>query len=889
MKKNTSTFKYILDYAIPPFITLLLGIIILAVKEIYPFGPETVDYHDLSAQISSFYYHIWDTLHGSKIYFFDWYSALGTNMSVASSGSGFFSIFNLFLLFAKRDYIMESMSFFLLMKMAFMSLTMYILVHKMFNSPKFIEIMVSVGYGFCGFILMNYTIINWPDLAIFSPLIVYYAEKLLREGSMKGFIITLSLGLIHNYYLSFILLFYLFLEAGLYLLINYKDFKRSFEQNHPHVLKLGLGVILSLGISAVIVLPQLLQTMSSTRLNNSSSSLFETYFSILSQNGGYVTRWWALFGLSFALSGILIGLICDLKKKNFRRFLWIFGSLFMVLIPLIFENVNLFWHFGSYVHYPIRYGFLLNITVALALCSYSEDIVTEENLLSGKKWKYAMLLIAIPIFYVGYIWYAKNPGMTVSKVVHVTLLYMAFSFILYLIIRIIDNGKYIRLSMIIWASEILFYGLLTIGSPTYITGFNEEPEQEKQSVKTCTELFHDFDLKAERIIRVKNPDESLNANYGFYLRQPTLSNWTHLVSPSIQKGAAKLGYSWQFTRLLDAGGTAFSDALLNIDHVISNQEQDSSMYSLNKTATVSSGMTYYLYDSNYNLPFGLIANSEADLNSIDKCDNIVDLYNTIVESVSTETNPIAAFEECRINEPYEISLNGQKALYLIGNCQDREYRNLTILVNGNAVSIPTIGDYDNTLYPAHFNNNVIALGTYKDESVRIELQLKDVGEKPYDIQLFSLDLDVLESLCNSYLNYSGTCLAGTHSLDYTVNASSGNYLLLPIAYNKGWSCKVNSLRVSPINVLDLFIAVPLFDGENQISMNYIPSGLILGAIISIIMMLLAILTIRISKEKYLIGLNRILLTVYAAVWSVVIIGMFIVPIAYTICQKLFKL
>lgn len=867
-------------------ITFALGLLVLAVKGIFPFGTETVDYHDLSAQISAFYYHIWDVLHGSKIYFFDWYTALGTNMSVASSGSGFFSFFNLFFLFVKRDCILESMSFFLLMKMAFMSLTMFILVRKLFNTPEYIRIMVSVGYGFCGFVLMNYTIINWLDLAIIAPLIIYYASQLLKDGSMKGFIITMTLGFIHNYYLSFILLLYLFLETGLYLIINIRSKKKT------HFPQLGIGVLVSFGISAVITVPQILQTLSSARISNESSSLLNTYLSILSQTGGYSTRWWAVMGLSFCIAGIVIGAICDLKKRNYSNLIWILGSLVLVLSPILFENVNLFWHFGSYVHYPIRYGFLLYITVALALCSYAEKYLNWDSsqILSNNKLLYFLILPALLIFYLGYKWYIGNPGMNISKVIHVTFLSIGIAFIIYLLLIVIRKGRFIRLGIVIWLSELLFYGLLTIGQPTYITGYTEDPEQEKVSVSTCNQLYYDFDFHEEHINRIKNPDESLNANYGFYLRQPVLSNWTHLVSPSLQKNVGRLGYSWQFTRLLDAGGTVFSDALLNINRVVSNQEQNPALYNLKEETTIGSETKYYLYDSNYTLPFALPVDSEYALNGFKDYDNIVDLYNAFYSALLPDSSShIADYEECQVNSPYEIPVDGFRALYLYGNCLDEEYRNLTIKINGKAVVIPTIQDYDNTLYPAHFNNNVIPLGTFEDETVQTELILEAGDEKSYEIHIFSLDLNAMKELCDSYAEYDYKYETGTHSLNVTVSSDKDRYLLLPVAYNKGWQCKVNGRKTAAINVMDIFTAVPISSGTNEISMVYYPIGLLPAAVISIIFVILAVLAVLGIKENALDTLDRILNRIYAVVWSAVIIAMFIVPIITTLIRTLFRL
>ena len=86
-----------IKYIIPPVITLILFCIILAVKGIYPFGSNTIDYYDMGQQFVPFYYHLYDAMHGTKALFFDWYTALGINMASVSNCSNL-SPFNLFFL-----------------------------------------------------------------------------------------------------------------------------------------------------------------------------------------------------------------------------------------------------------------------------------------------------------------------------------------------------------------------------------------------------------------------------------------------------------------------------------------------------------------------------------------------------------------------------------------------------------------------------------------------------------------------------------------------------------------------------------------------------------------------------------------------------------------------
>ena len=204
MKKNR------LQYILPPAVTLVIYSIILAVKGIYPFGGNTIDYYDMAQQIAAFYYHVYDALHGTKGFFYDWYTALGVNMAMSTSGCSNISPFNLFFLFIRRTSLLKSLSVFNGLKLMCMSLSMYFYLTKTHaKSPVFFRIVSSVGYSFCGFVLVLYITNQWVDIAVMFPLIMYFYVRLIETGKTGGYVITLAITLIASYYLGFMILIFI--------------------------------------------------------------------------------------------------------------------------------------------------------------------------------------------------------------------------------------------------------------------------------------------------------------------------------------------------------------------------------------------------------------------------------------------------------------------------------------------------------------------------------------------------------------------------------------------------------------------------------------------------------------------------------------------------------
>ena len=420
---------------LPAIVTLLIYSIILAVKGIYPFGDNTIDYYDMAQQIAAFYYHVFDSMHGTKGWFYDFYSALGTNMAMSTSGCSSFSPFDIFFLFINRASLLKSLSVFNGIKLMCMSLTMYFYLDKTHTeSPYFFKLVSSVGYAFCGFVLVLYITNQWVDIAVFFPLIMYFYDKLISEGRMKGYVITLTITLIASYYLGFMILIFIFLYTGLKMAAGYLFDVQTVETEESHTKKirslpdlnlsgLGIGTLISLALSSFILIPQLRQMLTSARFKNGNgeeaSGIIGKYLMILKHvHGDYTTRWWTLLGLSFAASIILAGII-RFRKDRKTVFMSVSMILLMVL-ELFFESINLIWHFGSYIQYPIRNGFIIYFVFAYWGCYFAAKIYgAEED--SGFPIRFYPGFIATLIFYLAFIaWYRNHPGLALRNVFHVT-------------------------------------------------------------------------------------------------------------------------------------------------------------------------------------------------------------------------------------------------------------------------------------------------------------------------------------------------------------------------------------------------------------------------------------------------------------------------------------
>lgn len=953
-------------YLLPPAITLVIYSIILAVKGIYPFGCNTIDYYDMAQQIAAFYYHVYDALHGTKGFFYDWYTALGVNMAMSTSGCSNISPFNLFFLLIKRSSLLKSLSVFNGIKLMCMSFTMYFYLRRTHErTPEFFRVAASAGYSFCGFVLVLYITNQWVDIAVMFPLIMYFYDRLMTTGKMAGYVITLAITLIASYYLGFMILIFIFLYTGLMLAEEKilpgraasagkgsgRPGNESVADNCLHITELGIGTVLSLVLSSFIIIPQLTQMLGSARFHNGNGSestgMIGKYLEILSHvKGDYTTRWWSLLGISFMSAVIATGIIFCIRRrligrgaaetedngkavetenngkpdetenngkpaevKNgsgmtmtdilcYRPVLTTVLLILMMVLELFFESINLIWHFGSYVQYPIRNGFIIYFVFAYLSCYFAGEMYCREagraadrehtdaehtdgehagNVRSDREYEdegltdrahaeevqtgsgrpYLSFIFTVTGFLVFIAFYRNHPGMQLRSVFHMTSAIMAAAFVFYFVLLNIEELKKPlhllkknraeeeektalerrKSARYRWAAgvlvfEVLCYGFLLFGKPDFITGYSEEPEQNGEYINISEQLREKYGLEREFLYRVKNPDESLNANYGLVLMQPALSNWTHMIAPGEQEGAAAWGYSIQFTRLLDSGGTVFSDALLGIRKVISAAAVDEDLYERvpdKDTVTVDmlngDQKAYTMYQPRYSLPFGVVIDADKDTReamekALERKDtaalnNLV--YKAMLESADTgmkngdgvssrvsedgaqgDNEPAhwliregsvkgedVSVDETRTKTSREVTIEagigGRSALYLMGSGGDREFANCTIemidadpTVDGvdekGYITIPTIGDPGNIYYPAHFNNNAVYLGCFEDETVRIKVTMDTEKGEDFKIDLMSLSMDAMDELCGMYPpELDSRIAAGNSTLSFTVD------------------------------------------------------------------------------------------------------------------------
>ena len=608
--------RKILGYLFPGLITLLVMLIVLAAKGIWPFGSNRIDLFDNMQQVAPLYAHLWDAMHGKASIWFDWYTGLGTNVSMSISAFSMISPFNIFLYLCPRDYILEFISILTVIKTFVMSVTMYAFINKRYNELSYsVKALFAVVYAFCGYVLLYASCFTpWMDIVALFPLLMMALDVLEKTGKKLFYILMVAVMFIINYYLAAMSLVYILLVGGMYLI-----FRCDRKQRREKAWDLGIGTFTGIALSAFVLIPVFAQLSQSQRTGN-TDSLTSQYLSWISNptfrsfSLGEFERIMMFYGMGLFFVIIFTGIHRTMKAAGYKRntearkFNWYAISLIViVIVQAIAEGTNIIWHFGSYNGYTLRNGYIIAFTLICLACVYADEVFAYDK--PDKIKAVIQAVVTVIACAVMAVVYDKLP---VNSYVAAFIFFIAV-FAVMLILHIVGvvvmrNGYKISIVISLVAVEVFIGAFSMTGPPKFYT---YAPYQYGDYVQLAVNATNNLEISESPVDRITNPDLSLNANYPLIMKRGSLSSFTAALQKDTQKQTVRWGHSKYFLWALDSGGTVFSDALLHITEAVNVNKLDSSLYTLEKQGT--GDCEYDLYNANYQLPFAMVTNSNISL------------------------------------------------------------------------------------------------------------------------------------------------------------------------------------------------------------------------------------------------------------------------------------
>ncbi|MBQ8848827.1 MAG: YfhO family protein [Clostridia bacterium] len=367
-KIASSPYSYLFYCFIVPVVIMYL---IYMAMEIHPFGDGTVLVLDLNGQYVYFFEALRNTVYGEGSMLYTFFRGLGGEFMgmyayyLASPLSYIVALF-------PQSRIQEALLTIILLKVGLCGLSFGFYLHKNSkNHNKIVSVAFAVMYSLCAYAVVYQNNMMWIDALIWLPIITYGVEQLIKNRRYKLFVISLSLGIMSNFYIGYMLCIYVMLYYFYYC------FAHSKEELNPHNEKLHMPrsfvriacfSLLAVSISAFIILAAYYSlTFGKTTFSDPNWS-FKTKFDILNLltkflPGSYDTV--RPQGLPFVYCGVLTLILLPVyfmtKKIPSREKIVSLIFICVFLLCFIASPLDLIWHgFQSPNWLNYRYSFMLS-------------------------------------------------------------------------------------------------------------------------------------------------------------------------------------------------------------------------------------------------------------------------------------------------------------------------------------------------------------------------------------------------------------------------------------------------------------------------------------------------------------------------------------------------
>ena len=873
---------------------------VYAAYGLFPFGTGTISWCDMNQQVIPFLMDLRNVLTGQANLFLNLQNAGGMNFW----GVFLFFVsspFSFLVLLVDKAQIYYFVNILLLLKMMTCSLTACGYLIRRFPNLGALQVTaISVMYAFCGYTMFYYQNIVWLDVMYLFPLLLIGLEKLAEEGKPLFYTLIFAAILTVNFYLSYMVVVFLILAAGAWLL-----FSTEKQRKKEKILLFGLSTVVSGLLTGVVWLPSLLQYLTSARTGDLISSL---------RTGTLVARLDTTLAVILCTAAIGAAVIMALVTRKYREphVRMVLCLLVATMIPVFVEPINKMWQTGSYQSFPVRYGYMPVFLGLILLASCISGInreteLSKQDFFSPVSVVTAAAAVVAVIFCANVILkynfhevtaYTQTLWGSPASLQRLSLFTLA-ACLVYLILLL--QFHYKRLSRT--AFSVFLCAIAVVEAAFYSNIYIASTRNNAQYYTPIMDLgnqIHDTSL-----YRVKMDDKYFDVNLMGGMGYNSLSHYTSLTSKNYMFAMKKIGYSSYWMEVNSNGGTELTDAVLGNKYSVVRTEgqyggkaEDTSHD--NEGDPVYSNGLYSIVKNKNILPMGIVMKSSniGNLKYLPDTTRLLTqqyLFQSIFSSnqelfeqyepTSLDNVDLKKTDQYEVNVPdrnfegtitYRIPVKGTQTLYF--DCFDQLTNKLYEHIN-SSFSITVNGKILDIEYPTQSVNGLYRLGTFHNETAVVEIGiLRNVYAKSFGIA--GLKENVLSSAVSSVqkasLRQSGNSIVGTVSAD-----GSDDYLFLPVTYAGGYSALVNGKPAAVSRVFDTFMAVKLEKGANKVSVTYIPEGFLPGLALTLCGVFCTFLLVSAQRKgrlKRMKKVQNVFEVLFKAVLVCTVAAIYILPI-----------
>ncbi len=860
----TSSSSYLFyAFIIPVAMTYLLYLSLA----IHPFGNGSVLVLDLNGQYVYFFESLRNAVYGDGSFLYSFFRALGgeyMGMYAYYLASPLSYIVALF----PQDRILEALLTIILLKAGLCGFTFGFYLHKHSAHPnKAIVVTFSVMYALCAFAVVHQNNIMWTDALIWLPILTYSIEQLIKNRRYKLFVISLSLTMMSNYYIGYMVCIWCVIYFFYYLLAYPSDVTNPHGERAHRLrafLRFSGFAVLSACISAFILLAAYYSlTFGKNEFSNPSWSLTANFdildFFTKFLPGAYDTV--RPEGLPFVYCGLL-AVICapiyfmtqGISSREKAASLAVLGIL---VLSFIASPLDLIWHgFQTPNWLNHRYSFIFCfMLLVLAYKGFANLRRCNEKFILAIC-AFLVLFVAVSQKQTFESYVVSDEKLSVFATVWLSVIITAvIGAVLCILIRTSDCKKREGITAVLSAVICIEIFLSSLGcviqfdeDVTYsgYNGYNNFLGNLRPVVEEVKESDPSF-YRMEKLIHRK-----YNDNMALGIRG--LSNSTSTLNSSTIEFLSNLGYTSRSHLSKYQGGNPVNDSLLGVKYIIDTHDSKK-LASYN--SLYLSDENYDVYENPYALSLAYGVSSNVNEFDFSRYNTYFEKLNALVGALCGEQRPselfvpIKSYDEsyvgCTKNATsvktvYTPTTENQAAsvTYTFTATESAEYYFFTPSNNPKECLI-SVNDTSLGEYLGNDTRHIFSLGWHESgDTVRVKITLKD---DPLNIvsscnYIWYLDKNNFEEAFDKLSNNPQFVISD----DYEEDRLSGTIttteqtttVLTTISYDKGWKVYVDGNEIETYMTLDALIAFDIDGaGEHTLTLEYMPDIYRVGMKISI--------------------------------------------------------
>ncbi|MBQ6844740.1 MAG: YfhO family protein, partial [Agathobacter sp.] len=263
-------------------VPFFLSVIICAAAGVYPFGENCILHVDMYHQYCPFFTEFREKLAEGGSLLYTWNLGLGSDF-LAHYAYYLASPLNWLLILCPKMLVIEFMTLTIWIKIGLAGLFFFWFLKERFgltdSEERYVAkmavpaIVFATAYAFSGFVAAYYWDVMWMDCVALTPLVVVGLERLVKQNKPALYYVSLSITILSNFYMGYILCIFLVLYFALLFLEQEQGKIRA-------TIRFAWFSLLAGGTGAILMIPEAIVLGNSASADSGWPEKIEWYFGL---------------------------------------------------------------------------------------------------------------------------------------------------------------------------------------------------------------------------------------------------------------------------------------------------------------------------------------------------------------------------------------------------------------------------------------------------------------------------------------------------------------------------------------------------------------------------------------------------------------------------------